>query len=77
MLFRSGFPGGQQDVTITLRRWSSALIPSITGTLTCGGDDGGQPTASEICDDGIDNDGDNKRDCNDRKDCRTDPACML
>jgi len=28
---------------------------------------------SEVCDDGIDNDGDGKIDCADKKDCRTDP----
>jgi hypothetical protein len=33
---------------------------------------GGDP---EICDDGIDNDGDNKVDCADKKDCNGDPAC--
>jgi hypothetical protein len=30
---------------------------------------------SEICDDGIDNDGDGLTDCLDRLDCRQDPAC--
>jgi len=33
---------------------------------------GGNP---EICDDGIDNDGDGKVDCDDRKDCRNFPGC--
>jgi len=36
-----------------------------------GGGGGGDP---EICDDGLDNDGDGKTDCADR-DCRNDPAC--
>ena len=34
------------------------------------------PTDSEICDDGIDNDGDGLSDCLDKKDCRKDPACL-
>ena len=38
-----------------------------------GGDPGGD---TEVCDDGIDNDGDGRTDCADRKDCRTDPACQ-
>ncbi len=33
------------------------------------------PPSIEICDDGIDNDGDGLVDCRDRLDCRTDPAC--
>ncbi|HYQ71796.1 MAG TPA: hypothetical protein VET88_07700 [Gammaproteobacteria bacterium] len=36
---------------------------------------GGSGTA-EVCDDGIDNDGDGKTDCADRKDCGRDPACQ-
>ena len=36
-------------------------------------DGGGDP---EICDDGIDNDGDGKVDCRDKKNCRKDPACQ-
>jgi hypothetical protein len=32
------------------------------------------PDDGEICDDGIDNDGDGRADCRDR-DCRRDPAC--
>ncbi len=38
----------------------------------CNGSSGGDP---EICDDGIDNDGDRKTDCADKKDCRNHPAC--
>jgi hypothetical protein len=35
-----------------------------------------QPSSEpEVCDDGIDNDGDNKVDCADKKDCNSDPAC--
>jgi hypothetical protein len=30
---------------------------------------------AEICSDGIDNDGDNRVDCADKKDCGKDPAC--
>jgi Tol biopolymer transport system component len=39
--------------------------------------DGGEdpPDDAEICDDGIDNDGDGLVDCRDRLDCRGDPAC--
>lgn len=33
------------------------------------------PEETEICDDGIDNDGDALADCLDRLDCRQDPAC--
>jgi hypothetical protein len=29
----------------------------------------------EVCDDGVDNDGDSMTDCADTKDCRKDPAC--
>jgi hypothetical protein len=39
-----------------------------------GGGGGGGNGDPEICDDGIDNDGDGKTDCADR-DCRNDPAC--
>ncbi|MHC4269353.1 MAG: putative metal-binding motif-containing protein, partial [Planctomycetota bacterium] len=43
-----------------------------------GGDEGGGGgggSTPEICDNGIDDDGDGKVDCADKKDCRTDPAC--
>ena len=30
----------------------------------------------EICTDGVDNDGDRKVDCDDKKDCNKDPACL-
>lgn len=30
---------------------------------------------AEVCDDAIDNDGDNKADCADQKDCDKDPVC--
>lgn len=38
-------------------------------------DDQQPPPDPEICDDGIDNDGDNKVDCSDKKDCGKDPVC--
>jgi hypothetical protein len=38
-----------------------------------GGGPGGDP---EVCNDGIDNDGDGKIDCADKKGCRTDPVCQ-
>jgi hypothetical protein len=42
--------------------------------LAVGGSDD-PPEGDEICDDGIDNDGDGLVDCRDRLDCRSDPAC--
>ncbi|MDJ0805615.1 MAG: hypothetical protein QNJ78_02160 [Gammaproteobacteria bacterium] len=42
--------------------------------LTVGGSDD-PPDGEEICDDGIDNDGDGLIDCSDRLDCHRDPAC--
>jgi hypothetical protein len=41
---------------------------------SCGGGGGGGGD-KEVCDDNIDNDGDGKTDCADRKDCNKDPAC--
>ena len=63
----------QEDVVAYLKDGSFAEISSISGALACGGeaDDG----ASEICDDGLDNDGDGKVDCTDRGDCRRDSFC--
>jgi hypothetical protein len=40
-----------------------------------GGGDGGGGSTPEICDNGIDDDGDGKVDCADKKDCRNDPYC--
>jgi hypothetical protein len=40
-----------------------------------GGDGDPGPGGPEVCDDGIDNDGDGKIDCQDKPDCREDPAC--
>ena len=44
----------------------------VTGACRAGASSGPEP---EICDDGIDNDGDGKIDCADKADCRKDPAC--
>ena len=70
-------PLGEQDnVVSNLSDMTYAEIPSISGTLTCGGDDGGgEPVPDEICNDGIDNDGDNNIDCADKKDCNKDSFC--
>ena len=62
--------GSQEHVISYLSDTSTADIPSISGSLSCGGD-GGDP---EVCDDGIDNDDDGMTDCDDR-DCRNDVAC--
>jgi hypothetical protein len=69
-------PGLQDMVTAYLSDTSDAYIPSISGTLACGGDDAGtDPGSVEVCDDGLDNDGDGKVDCSDRGDCRRDSYC--
>jgi hypothetical protein len=68
--------GSQDNVISHLSDTTTADIPSISGTLACGGDDGGgEPVPDEICNDGIDNDGDNKIDCADKKDCNKDSYC--
>lgn len=68
--------GAQTGVVAFLSATTYADIPSITGTLSCGGDSGGGGTVGpEVCNDGLDNDGDGLTDCADRKDCRTDAAC--
>jgi hypothetical protein len=68
--------GSQDNVVSHLSDTTSADIPSISGTLACGGDDGGgEPVPDEICNDGIDNDGDNNIDCADKKDCNKDSFC--
>jgi hypothetical protein len=64
--------GSQDNVISHLSDTTTADIPSISGTLACGGDGGTQDP--EVCDDGIDNDGDGMTDCDDR-DCRNDVAC--
>jgi hypothetical protein len=66
----------QDNVTAYLSSTSSASIPSISGTLTCGGDSGSSSDVIyEICNDGIDNDGDGKTDCADKGDCNRDSFC--
>ena len=70
--------GSQDNVTSYLSDTTSANIPSISGTLVCGGDDTGSAGGDvifEICNDGIDNDGDGKTDCSDRADCNRDSFC--
>jgi len=69
----------QDNVTAYLSETSYAQIPSISGSLACGeggsnsgGDTGG---TAEICNDGVDNDGDGKIDCADKKDCNRDSFC--
>jgi len=49
----------------------AALALLLAGSVAAAPPGNGDP---EICDDGIDNDGDRKVDCDDR-DCRDDPAC--
>jgi hypothetical protein len=68
--------GSQNNVVSNLSDTTTADIPSISGTLACGGDGGGgEPVPDEICNDGIDNDGDNNIDCADKKDCNKDSFC--
>ncbi len=58
----------------------NSLVPEDTNSdkdvylITAGGAED-PPEDDEICDDGIDNDGDGLIDCRDRTDCRTDPVC--
>ena len=69
----------QDNVTAYLSDTSYAQIPSISGPLACGGggsDTGGDTGGTdEICNDGVDNDGDGKTDCADKKDCNRDSFC--
>jgi hypothetical protein len=68
--------GSQENITAFLSSTSFAQVPSISGTLACGGDsDGGDSGSVEICNDGIDNDQDGKTDCADKRDCRRDSFC--
>ena len=69
--------GSQENVTAFLSSTSYAEVPSISGTLACGGDDGsgGGDGEVEICNDGLDNDLDGKIDCADNGDCRRDSFC--
>jgi hypothetical protein len=51
-------------------------VTETTDVVCVAGGGGGPGPGTEICDDGIDNDGDNKTDCADKKDCKKDPACQ-
>jgi hypothetical protein len=53
---------------------ASVTVKALFGSATSDGDNGGGGTGPEICNDGIDNDGDGKTDCTDRE-CKKDPAC--
>lgn len=64
--------GVQDNITAYLSDGSYAEVPSISGTLACGGE---SDTNIEICDDGLDNDNDGKTDCDDKGDCRRDSYC--
>ena len=66
--------GAQENLTAFLSDTSYAEIPSISGSLSCGGDNDGN-TNIEICDDLIDNDNDGKIDCSDKRDCGRDSFC--
>jgi len=65
----------QTGITAYLSEFTYADIPSISGTLGCGGDSGGGTVIAEICDDLIDNDADGRIDCADKGDCRKDSYC--
>ena len=67
--------GSQVEITAYLSENTYAYIPSISGTLSCGGDSGSNTKTAEICNDLIDNDGDGRVDCADKKDCRKDSYC--
>ena len=72
--------GFQESVTAFLSDGYFAQVPSISGTLACGGDSsgggGGGSGEAEICNDGLDNDQDGKIDCADNRDCRRDSFCQ-
>lgn len=67
--------GTQEDITAYLSDYTYAVIPLISGALACGGDSGGSTETAEICNDYLDNDGDGRIDCADKKDCRKDSFC--
>jgi hypothetical protein len=74
--------GSQENVVSHLSSTTTADIPSISGTLACGGDDGGsggdvsggREGKGKTCSDGIDNDDDGNTDCGD-PDCVGNRAC--
>lgn len=67
----------EEGETLVVSGYAS-LVPEDTNgdkdVYIIGSEDTEPPTASEVCDDGIDNDGDGLTDCLD-KDCRQNPAC--
>lgn len=67
--------GSHDNITAFLSDTSYGEVPSISGTLACGGDDGGSGGEVEICKDGLDNDLDGKADCADKGDCHRDSFC--
>lgn len=69
--------GSQENVIANLSESTYAEIPGISGALACGGesDTGGTDSNEEICNDGIDNDGNGKTDCADKRACRKDSFC--
>ena len=74
--------GSQENVISHLSSTTTADIPSISGTLACGGDDGGSggdvsggtEGKGKTCSDGIDNADDGNTDCGD-PDCVGNRAC--
>jgi len=77
--------GSQDNVISHLSSTTTADIPSISGTLACGGDaggsggsggdvGGGKEGKGKTCSDGIDNDDDGNTDCGD-PDCVGNRAC--
>ena len=64
--------GSQESITAYLSETTYAEIPSISGSLACGGE---SDTNIEICNDLVDNDNDGKTDCDDKGDCRRDSFC--
>jgi hypothetical protein len=73
--------GSQINVVSNLSDTTTANIPSISGTLACGGDDGvsgggggSKEGKGQTCSDGIDNDNDETTDCGD-PDCVGNRAC--
>ena len=48
-----------------MSRYAPLLLPLAVLAASCSGDDGQEPIPPEICDDGIDNDGDGLVDCDD------------
>jgi hypothetical protein len=72
--------GAQEAITAHLSETTYADIPTISGSLACGGDDGSSGGSGskegngKTCSDGIDNDNDGNTDCGD-PDCLGNRAC--